>query len=181
MASLSVRFNMESWLSQTVGNLSGGMRRRLLVSQAFLGTPSILLLDEPSVELDFFEKQSLQQLIGEVGREATVLVSTHLTSDIETIAAYVIIVAAGRIVYGGTPAELIQDLTGQVWLVSVAPEKLDEFKRGHVITGMRRAGDHFLVRIISNRQPPGAVSNEPPTLEDAYVAMLTASQSGQPT
>ncbi|MEY8042856.1 ABC transporter ATP-binding protein [Saccharopolyspora cebuensis] len=92
--------------SSTVRALSGGMQRRLGIAQALVNAPDVLLLDEPTVGLDPRQRAGLREVITELGRTRTVLVSTHLTEDVAALAHHIAILDRGRVVFRGAPAEL---------------------------------------------------------------------------
>ncbi|MDR1824308.1 MAG: ATP-binding cassette domain-containing protein [Bifidobacteriaceae bacterium] len=91
---------------QRIGTLSGGMRRRLAIAQAMVHSPGLLLLDEPTVGLDPKQRTGLRELIGQIGQDRVVLVSTHLLEDVRRIAQNVIVLAEGRVTFAGAAAEL---------------------------------------------------------------------------
>jgi ABC-2 type transport system ATP-binding protein len=86
--------------------LSGGMLRRVGIAQAIVNAPDLLLLDEPTAGLDPEQRVAFRALIRDLGRHATVVVSTHLVEDVGTACSEVALMAEGRVVFRGTPAEL---------------------------------------------------------------------------
>ena len=86
--------------------LSGGMLRRAGLAQALVNEPGVLLLDEPTAGLDPEQRVSFRQLIREVGRDTTVLISTHIVEDVASVCDHIVLMREGRIVRRGTPAEL---------------------------------------------------------------------------
>jgi ABC-2 type transport system ATP-binding protein len=88
--------------------LSGGMLRRVGVAQAIVNDPELLLLDEPTAGLDPEQRVGFRMLLREIGTQATVLVSTHLVEDVATACDRVALMLDGRIVFQGTPNELIE-------------------------------------------------------------------------
>ena len=87
------------------------MKQRLLLAQALLGDPKILLLDEPTAGLDPEERIRLRNYIHELGKNRIVLLSTHIVADVETIADQVILMKDGSIKRMGTPAALMEEVT----------------------------------------------------------------------
>ena len=87
--------------------LSGGMLRRAGIAQAIVNEPELLLLDEPTAGLDPEQRVAFRALLREAGQQATVMVSTHLVEDVGAACAEVALMDGGRIVFHGTPAELI--------------------------------------------------------------------------
>jgi ABC-type multidrug transport system ATPase subunit len=101
------RLNLGSARSRPLGGFSGGMRQRVGIAQALLGDPQLIVVDEPTVGLDPEERVRFRHLIGELGRERIVLLSTHIVSDIEAAASRIIILGGGCLRADGTPAQVI--------------------------------------------------------------------------
>jgi len=87
--------------------LSGGMLRRAGIAQAIVNEPELLLLDEPTAGLDPEQRMSFRSLLRDFGQRSTVIVSTHLVEDVAAACTEVMLMDAGRIVFHGTPSELI--------------------------------------------------------------------------
>jgi ABC-2 type transport system ATP-binding protein len=107
-------------LSDRVGELSGGMRQRLGVAQALLGSPTLLLLDEPSAGLDPDERIGLREALARRRHQATIVVSTHLTEE-ATAADLVLVLHQGRIRFVGSPADLAGRAAGRTWISDIEP------------------------------------------------------------
>jgi len=95
-----------------IGNLSKGMRQRLGLAQAILHRPEVLILDEPTIGLDPAQIIEVRNLIREIGKEHTVMLSTHILTEVQQVCNRVIIINKGRIVAEDTPAGLQARLTG---------------------------------------------------------------------
>lgn len=89
--------NLYSVKDNRIATYSGGMKQRLGVAQAFLGTPTVLLLDEPTVGLDLEERAAFKEMIRETGKHAIVILSTHIVSDVEEAADHILIMNEGKI------------------------------------------------------------------------------------
>jgi ABC-type multidrug transport system ATPase subunit len=102
------RVNLGSVDGRPLAAYSGGMRQRVALAQALLGDPLVLIADEPTVGLDPEERARFRDVIAGLGSERIVVVSTHIVSDIATIADRVTILAHGRIVADAAPADLVR-------------------------------------------------------------------------
>lgn len=91
--------NLESAAHQKVGGFSGGMRQRVMLAQAMLGAPEVLLLDEPTAGLDPEERIRLRGYIEKLAKDKIVLITTHITSDVETIADEILLMNLGKLVF----------------------------------------------------------------------------------
>ncbi len=97
---------LESVRRVPVDTLSKGFRHRVCLAQAILADPTALVLDEPTDGLDPNQKREMRQLIREMGRTKAILVSTHILEEVEAICSRVAVIAAGQLVFTGTPAEM---------------------------------------------------------------------------
>ena len=146
--------------------LSGGMRRRLGLATAFLGSPELLVLDEPAVGLDPRQRLRFRELVSDDPGRCVVL-STHQTEDVAALCREVIVVDGGRLLFRGSPAELAAAAQGRVW-------RSDAREQGATLAWV--AGDGSTRQI--GDPPPGADLVEP-TVEDAYL-LLVGSKALEP-
>ena len=93
-----------------IGSFSGGMKQRVLLAQAMLGEPKVLILDEPTAGLDPKERVRLRNYIYELSQNRIVLLATHIVSDIEAIANDILLLKKGKLIHHGSPRELIDSL-----------------------------------------------------------------------
>ena len=93
-----------------IKTFSGGMKQRLGIAQALLNDPKLLILDEPTAGLDPKERVRFRNLIGQIGKDSIVLLSTHIVSDIEHIADEVLMMKDGNLIYHGAWDEQMGDL-----------------------------------------------------------------------
>ena len=159
-----------------VRELSGGMRRRLLVARGLIHRPRLVLLDEPTVGLDPQVRQELWSLIDQLrGEGVTVLMSTHYIEEAERLADTVAVMSGGRIIAQGTPAELIAAHAGrEVLEVYGPPDELAELESQAAARGWRHRRSGPAVALLEaerlNGESPEGV-RRPANLEDAFVAL----------
>lgn len=97
-----------------IRNLSKGFRQRVGIAQALLADPSVIILDEPTVGLDPLQIVEIRELIRSLGRDRTVILSTHILSEVQTVCDRVLMIHRGRLVASGTPAELEEQFAGKI-------------------------------------------------------------------
>lgn len=114
-----------------IKTFSGGMRQRLLLGQALLNHPKLLILDEPTAGMDPKQRIAIARIIGELSKDSIVLISTHIVSDIEYIAKEVILLKKGQILTHDSVASLCSELQGMVFDVHMNEEQLTLFENDH--------------------------------------------------
>ncbi len=149
-----------------IAKLSGGQRRRLAIAQALIGSPELLILDEPTTGLDPEQRASLRGLLS--GLPGTVLISTHQTEDVSALCDRVLVIDAGAIRFDGTVPELLATAAGRVHLGPAATS-------GAVQTWKTGTG---LVRSVGGQPAPDS-SVVDPSVEDAYLLLRSAERTRQ--
>ena len=163
---------LEAMAAHAVRELSGGQRRRLGIARALLGRPPILIVDEPTTGLDVEARQQLRQSLAALAHDRIVIFSTHIASDIASVASRVLILDGGRLRFDGAPAELIATASGRVFEKILAEDELRPFsRRYHITTRIRESGG---IRVRAVTHPGQECEGEPavPNLEEAYLAHL---------
>ena len=100
------QIHLEGVLQQTIETLSKGFKRRVGVAQTLLHDPGVLIMDEPTDGLDPNQKHEVRTLIKDMAREKAIVISTHILEEVDAVCSRAIIIAAGRLLFDGTPAEL---------------------------------------------------------------------------
>ena len=156
--------------NKKIKTFSGGMKQRLGIAQAVLNDPQILILDEPTSGLDPKERIHFRNLISGFAKDKIVLLSTHIVSDIESIADQIIVLKKGEIVVNGTPNVLIQQMLGKVWECLIPESELEYASQKYCIVNQHLQSQQVLLRIISEEKPDLEMSKAiSPTLEDLYM------------
>ncbi len=161
---------MTQFQNKKMKALSGGMKRRAGIAQAVLNDPQILILDEPTAGLDPSERIRFRNLISELAADRIVLLSTHIVSDVESMASQIILMRNGRFVMTGTTEELIMDCPDRGWICNVPKNQVNDCCMKYRVANIKTLADHSELRILSKDAPmPGAVPEET-TLEDVFLS-----------
>ncbi len=150
---------------------SGGMKQRILIAQALLNDPKILIMDEPTAGLDPKERIRIRNFISDISKDKIVLLATHVVSDVESISKEILIMKSGRVVRQGTPQELLSEMEHKVFEALVTPEERMEYEgAGFKIANVVLTADKVCLRVVSDIRPDiGEVHEVRPNLEDVYL------------
>lgn len=154
-----------------LGGFSGGMRQRVIFASVCLGNPKIMILDEPTAGLDPEERIKIRNYISELAEDKIVILSTHIVSDIESIANQIILLKEGKIIKSSLPEKLIESVSDKIFEIKCSRENslkelAAKYKKGNVYQG--REGVVF--RIVAENCPKDFVpSKREPDMEDVYM------------
>ena len=162
-------FNLNPVANKRIDSYSGGMRQRIGIIQALLGDPEIILLDEPTVGLDPEERINFRNLLNEIAENRIILLSSHIVSDIETIADKIVVMKDGATLFAGNPAEAIETIAGRVCLADVTAEELPKYRESYQVTDIKRRNNFYQVRFVNMQNDLTNVVSSEANLEDVYM------------
>lgn len=153
-----------------IRTFSGGMKQRLGIAQAVLNDPAVLVLDEPTAGLDPKERVRFRNLIASFAQDKVVLLSTHIVSDVESIADRILVMRAGAIVMEGDPSELVALAEGKVWEAELSVREAEALSARVTVANVRHAEvGRTVVRYVSDMPAVPGSASAAPTLEDLYL------------
>lgn len=161
--------NLTEHADRKVGTFSGGMLRRVGLAQTLLGDPEVIILDEPTAGLDPIERIRLRNLLSEIAQNRTVIVATHIVSDIEYIANEVVLLFGGQVVSSGSPEKLTSDISEKVWRVEVKTNEMEDYVKKYKISNIFSEKDKYVLRVVSDEKPCVEAIQLYPNLEDVFL------------
>jgi ABC-type multidrug transport system ATPase subunit len=166
--------NLHDHAQRQASTFSGGMLRRLGIAQALLNDPDVLVVDEPTAGLDPEERLRFRNLLAELGFNKLVIISTHIVSDVESIAGQLAIMRSGRLVACDTPDAILGCARGRVWSANVDHDEYERLRGStHVLQALRQDG-RMALRIAHPTLPCTGAQPSEPSLEEALMAQRYA-------
>jgi ABC-type multidrug transport system ATPase subunit len=171
--------NLHGVAKRTVGGFSGGMKQRLGIAQALINDPELVIVDEPTAGLDPEERVRFRNVLSEIGFGKLVILSTHIVSDVESIATEIAVMKNGALLTMATPESLLQKCEGHVWQSVVTSEQFDQLRTTLKISSAVRKPDGVHIRFVGPSPEIAATSAEP-ELEDAFLFLMNFGEAAQP-
>jgi ABC-type multidrug transport system ATPase subunit len=166
--------NLWNVRKKALSTYSGGMKQRFGIAQALLANPRLIIVDEPTAGLDPAERNRFLNLLSSIGRDVTVILSTHIVDDVRELCPRMAIIAAGQLLLEGAPSEALAALDGQIWSRVVATdEELRALESQLQIVSTHLVGGQHEIRVFSANSPGAGFTPVPSGLEDVYFLNLS--------
>jgi ABC-type multidrug transport system ATPase subunit len=150
--------------------LSGGMKRRLGIAQALIGSPRIIVVDEPTTGLDPDERIRFRNILSQLSQnDVTIILSTHIVGDISSTCQGMALLNKGELVFSGQPENLIKHAEGHVFKMNLTPYEYDKVKERYNVISTIPVDTGWEVQIVSDDVPEYESSAIIPNIEHAYV------------
>lgn len=160
---------LENVADKKMRKFSGGMIQRVGIAQAMLNDPKILILDEPTAGLDPKERVRFRNLLAELSRERIVILSTHIVSDIESIANEIIMIKDKEVLYKDTLRNICKILDGMVYETKVDFDQVSDFRRQYFSLSEKQEDDKMKIRFISQEKLDDSWQALSPSIEDVFL------------
>ncbi|OAQ38632.1 multidrug ABC transporter ATP-binding protein [Pedobacter psychrophilus] len=168
IAYLLEKVNLQSHKHKNLGTYSGGMKQRFGIAQALIGSPKLIIVDEPTAGLDPAERNRFYNLLSQIGENTIVILSTHIVEDVRTLCSDFAIICLGELLYKGNPDEAIGLVDGKVYNKSIDKEEVLLYKEKYNLISTQLKSGALNVRIVSDTDPGNGFISSPAILEDVY-------------
>lgn len=172
VAAMLQRCNLYEYRKKPLTGFSGGMRQRFGIAQALLGSPQLLIVDEPTAGLDPGERNRFYNLLAEIGEQVIVILSTHIVEDVMDLCTNMAIIHLGKVLFQGRPDDAISELKGRVWQRSIAKAELSDYEAHHKIISSRLVGGRPFIHVLSEQPLNGGFQASMPDLEDVFFTKI---------
>ncbi len=166
------KVNLYDKRNKSVKGFSGGMKQRIGIAQALIGTPKLIIVDEPTAGLDPGERNRFYNLLADVGKDVIVILSTHIVDDVRELCTKMAIMNMGEIVFHGAPQAAIEDLKGKVYQKIVEREALEEYAQNYAIISNKMVAGKPLIHVFSETDPANGFKLIQANLEDVFFSKI---------
>jgi ABC-2 type transport system ATP-binding protein len=176
------REKVDAWLEKVglfdardrqANNLSGGMKRRLGIAQALIGSPKIIIVDEPTTGLDPEERIRFRNILSELSQQdIIILLSTHIVGDISSVCRDLALLNEGKLLFNGSPESLVEKARGHVWQVQTAGVEYDMLKEKYAVISTIPSEEGWEIQLVGEKLDLPLALEIEPNLEHAYVYFM---------
>lgn len=171
--------NLWNARNRKLGTFSGGMRQRFGIAQALIGSPKLMIVDEPTAGLDPAERMRFLNLLAEIGENVVVILSTHIVEDVSDLCRRMAILDQGQVRFHGSPSEAIAELEGKVWTRTIDRDDLDRERAEHQVLSTHLAEGRTVVHVRADSRPGPEYEPVEPDLKDVYFTTLGDSATAE--
>lgn len=160
---------LENVTKKKMKKLSGGMIQRVGIAQALLNEPKILILDEPTAGLDPKERVRFRNVLSELSKDKIIILSTHIVSDVESVANKIIFLKEGKIFCNDTISDITKMLEGEIYETTVSESIYERLKESYQILTVRQTSEGTYTRFVCTDGIPFVGKPSAANLEDVFL------------
>ncbi|MBL4708257.1 MAG: ABC transporter ATP-binding protein [Flavobacteriales bacterium] len=175
------KVNLYDKRNKSVKGFSGGMKQRVGIAQALIGSPKLIIVDEPTAGLDPGERNRFHNLLADVAQDVIILLSTHIVDDVKELCSNFAVMNQGEIVYHGTPDNAINQIKGKVWQKQIERDELANHQEKFEVISDKMIAGKPVIHIYSETSPGEGFTAVPPNLEDVFFTKTKLNLTSVPT
>jgi ABC-type multidrug transport system ATPase subunit len=166
------KVNLYNDRKKAVSSFSGGMRQRFGIAQCLIGTPQLVIVDEPTAGLDPGERNRFYNILSEIGENTIVILSTHIVQDVRELCLNMAIMDKGKVLYSGTTDNALDIIKGKVWASQIEKIELEDYNSKYQVISNKLVGGKPLIHAYSETVLDNGFSKAEETLEDVFFAKI---------
>lgn len=168
------KVNLFDQRKKAVSSYSGGMRQRFGIAQCLIGSPKLVIVDEPTAGLDPGERNRFYNILSEIGEQVVVILSTHIVQDVRELCTHMAVMDKGRVLYSGTTDDALSLVRGKIYERRVERADLAAFEEQYRVISHKLVGGKPLLHVYADAVPADGFTSTDETLEDVYFAKLNS-------
>jgi ABC-2 type transport system ATP-binding protein len=166
------KVNLYEHRKKAVSSYSGGMRQRFGIAQSLIGTPKLVIVDEPTAGLDPGERNRFYNILSEIGEQIVVILSTHIVQDVRELCVNMAIMDKGKVLYSGTTDDALLQIRNKVYEKRVDKESLGQYQSQYKVISNKLVGGKPQIHVFAEQAPDAGFVQTEETLEDVFFAKL---------
>ncbi|MBP8823293.1 MAG: ABC transporter ATP-binding protein [Flavobacteriales bacterium] len=174
------KVNLWDQRKRRLSGFSGGMKQRFGIAQCLIGSPKLIIVDEPTAGLDPGERNRFYNLLTEIGENVVVILSTHIVQDVKELCRNMAIINRGRVLYAGPPDESLREIQGKVWEKRIAKSELEGYAASGQLISNRLVAGVPVIHLLSDARPADGFEAVEPGLEDVFFGAINRSNTRTP-
>ena len=164
--------NLYQHRNKYLAGYSGGMKQRFGIAQALIGSPKLIIVDEPTAGLDPAERLRFNNLLSEIGENIIIILSTHIVDDVSELCNDMAIIAGGQVMQQGHPETLAEALKNKIWAKKVKKDEVAEYQAKYNVILSKLSSGSVMVFVKSDEDPGNGFTSQKATLEDIYFSSI---------
>jgi ABC-type multidrug transport system ATPase subunit len=166
------KVNLYEHRKKAVSSFSGGMRQRFGIAQCLIGSPELIIVDEPTAGLDPGERNRFYNILSEIGENVIVILSTHIVQDVRELCTSMAIMDKGKVLFSGNTDDALLQIKGKVWEKRIEKSELEHCQKHQKVISTKLVGGKPLVHVFSHENPGNGFTSAEENLEDVFFAKL---------
>ena len=169
---LLLKVNLWEHRKKAVASYSGGMKQRFGIAQCLIGSPKLVIVDEPTAGLDPGERNRFYNILSEIGENIIVILSTHIVQDVRELCTQMAVMDNGKVLFSGNTDEALSEIKGKVWEKKVSKLELPNYQKDYKVISNKLVGGQPLIHVFSETQLDNGFTKAEENLEDVFFAKL---------
>ena len=172
VTSLLVQTNLFDVRRKKLGGFSGGMKQRFGIAQALIGSPKIIIVDEPTAGLDPTERNRFLNLLSEISEQVIVILSTHIVDDVRELCSQMAIINKGEVMFSGHPQDAIDMVQGKVWRLLTDKNEAKQIAKEYKVISTKFNTGKIELHVLNDTHPGNGFEVADAGLEDVYFTVI---------